>query len=95
MDVVKRRNPHIKILKDIKQRIEPINEAQTGKELLALLKRADLFIEHLNALRVPSRFAIMALLSQQKVSIFNDSLIQLMEMLMFDHWNRRDDAKDG
>jgi hypothetical protein len=37
----------------------------------------------------------MALLSQQKVSIFNDSLIQLMEMLMFDHWNRRDDAKDG
>ena len=32
----------------------------------------------------------MALLSQRKVSLFNESLIKLMEMLMADHWNRRD-----
>ena len=52
--------------------------------------RSDQFVEILNHLRVPSRFAIMALLSAKKASLFNDTLIKLMEMLMKEHWNRKE-----
>jgi hypothetical protein len=38
---------------------------------------------------VPSRYAIMALLSNKKVSVFNESLINMMEMLVHDHWNKK------
>jgi hypothetical protein len=34
----------------------------------------------------------MALLSNKKVSVFNESLIKFMEKLVRDHWNKKGDV---
>ena len=41
-------------------------------------------------LRLPTRCAILALLSNKKVSLFNDSLTKLMKYFIGGKWNRKE-----
>ena len=90
IEVVQRRNPHIKILEGARI-TEKLTDEETTQEVKALIERANQFVERINDLKLQTRLAIMALLSQRKASIYNDSLIMLMELLCSDDWNRGDD----
>ena len=87
LDVVRRQNPNVKILHDA-YLTDRMTLEQTKKELIEVIGRSERFYEILNKLRVPNRCAIIALLSSKKVSLFNDSLIKLMQYLFEKKWNR-------
>jgi hypothetical protein len=63
-------------------------------ELKKLMARSYKFSELLYSLRLPIIYSILALLSQDKVSLFNDRLIQLMEYLLVSEWNLSDEKAD-
>ena len=89
LDVIKRRNPSLKVNEN-SYLTERLSLDETKKELIDVLKRSELFYQHMNNLRLPSRCAILALLSGKRVSLFNDSLIKLMEHLLAQKWNRKE-----
>lgn len=51
------------------------------------MRRSKRFKDYLHCLRLPLLYSILALLSLEKVSLFNDRLLNLMEYLMVSEWN--------
>jgi len=51
------------------------------KPVRELYNRSQKFQEKLPSLRLPILFSVLALLSQDKVNIFNDSLIDLIDYI--------------
>ena len=49
------------------------------------------FRDRLDKFRLPLRYAIMALLSEKKVLLFNPSLVKLMEILYEKGWNNSEE----
>jgi hypothetical protein len=89
LEVIKRRNPSLKVNEN-SYLTERLSFDETKKELIDVVKRSELFYQTMNNLRLPSRCAIMALLSGKKVSLFNESLIKFMEHLLAQKWNRKE-----
>lgn len=59
-----------------------------------LMSRSYKFYARLKKLRIQLRYSLMALLSENKVSLFNDSIITLMEVLITNEWNSEEKTAD-
>ena len=86
IEVVKHKNPSVKIDNQIKvQILEKESIVKIGKTLNS---RAHKFIVKFNELRLPLRYSVMALLSNNRVSIFNETLVPFVNQLAIDKkWN--------
>jgi hypothetical protein len=62
--------------------IRLLNEEETNLVLDDLHQRSLSFEKLLNKMIVPMRFAMLSLLSEGKVSIFNDSMMDLARMIL-------------
>ena len=56
-----------------------------------IMKRNKVFNNHLEKLRLPTIFSIMALLSNDKVNLFNDELINFVEYLIVTDHNKNEE----
>lgn len=70
--------------------VQILDKEQTLTQMKALKVRGHLFMKNINKFRLQLRYALMALLSEKKVLLFNDSLISLMERLIEKRWNASD-----
>lgn len=52
-----------------------------------LIARADFFKLMIDKMRLQLRYSIMALVSENRVTLFNDSLTNLMHSLLMKKWN--------
>ena len=91
--IVKQRSPRAKVIEGEIEQIKP------GKDYcLAHLKdlksRSMRFIHELDKLRIQLRYSFMALLSENKVNLFNDSIITLMQLFVGKEWNSDDKYAD-
>ena len=57
------------------------------KEMEALVTKGLHFRHRLDQFRLPLRYALMALLSEKKVLLFNSSILKLMDLLIEKKWN--------
>ena len=72
---------------DSKDDVTFLNEFDLHAELNALKYRARQFHSCLLEMRLSLRFSILALLSEGKVTIFNDSLVEFMGMINKNGWS--------
>ena len=77
----------------------PIEEMNLSKviclqNLKELKTRSRDFLIELNKLRIQLRYSLLALLSENKVSIFNETLITLMKNLHEKNWSQTEDTAD-
>ena len=86
LTVIKQRNPTVEIVK--------LDRPPCGLEkntmltnMKELVKRGYLFSNYVNELRLQLRYAVLALLSENRVSLFNESIIDLMDNLLKRSWN--------
>ena len=93
VDVIKKRNPLCKIsvdFEDGKQAGQASNSSKISNHMQNsiilpvrdLLRRSKLFQESLPKLRLPLMFSILAMLSQDKVNLFNNRLKDFMDYLI-------------
>ena len=66
------------------QILEPKQQIDEMKKLIA---RADFFKIMIDKMRLQLRYSIMALVSENRVTLFNDSLTNLMHSLLMKKWN--------
>ena len=81
LGTVRHRNPSCKVTEG-SDRIQTLDNEQTKAELKALCKHALRFSFVFNELALQLRYSIMSLLSSNKVSLFNETLISLMKSLL-------------
>lgn len=83
---MKQKNPSIKIYNHLTvQILEKESIVKIGKTLNS---RAHKFIVKFDELRLPLRYSIMALISNNRVSIFNETLVPFVNQLAIDKkWN--------
>lgn len=74
--------------------INQLDLPETGRELRSVRRRGLNFSEQLNKMRPSLRFSILALLSANKFNIFNQGLIDFMEMLNNGGWNGAETTAD-
>lgn len=66
------------------QILEPQQQIDEMKKLIA---RADFFKLMIDKMRLQLRYSVMALVSENRVTLFNDSLTNLMHSLLMKKWN--------
>ena len=89
--VLMSRNPHCKE-KPWDHGGDSAADLENIKELYQRSLRFDHCLEHL---RIQLRYSVLALLSENKVSIFNEDLIELMNILQQDFNSTDEDADYG
>lgn len=72
--------------------VEILDMERCKQEMKELRVRGLRFRKHLDSLRLQLMYAVLALLSESKISLFNPSLLKLMENLIKKGWNNNDRA---
>jgi hypothetical protein len=71
------------------QKQQHLSKRSVIQHIMDLLARSRGFAKKLPKLRLPLMFAILALLSSDKVNLFNDKLVDLMEhLIVIDNHNK-------
>lgn len=92
---LKKLNPKAKLyLSDAEKQysgVKLMNLDETVAELRATKQHFLDFAAQLNKMKTPLRFAILSLLSNSKVNVFNKGLVEFMRNVNLGGWNIRDD----
>ena len=91
MEVIKNRCIYAPIVDESNQSgIKLLEEERISLETRELINRGRRFMEQLEEYRLQLRYSIMALLSENKVSLFNISLKKLMNTIINKRWNQNE-----
>jgi len=93
LDVIKEQSPTVKISSRFNYSL--LKKAEMIETAKKLISRSHKFKLLLESLRLPLRYAVISLLSNHRVSIFNETLVPFLQLLVqSSKWNDSDKYAD-